>query len=234
MPKKVKKTNYSFLVAGSFLALVGFFVIYSSFANSLFSRQVVLSSTSEKFYTPRNFVKTNTDPLITKASDYYQSFVRNYTPVAGGGHPAVIIFCDFTAASCRDVWQKLMAVKAQADFTLAWKNFPAAVGDTSRRAGLAALCAQAQNKFLDYADLLFANQNDLGIANLRSLAKQAGLALDAFNSCLTDEKMLQLLGQDLADGQNLMIDRVPYLFVGNSRVESSQIGNLEKIIESER
>jgi hypothetical protein len=42
------------------------------------------------------------------------------------------------------------------------------------------------------------------------------------------------LGQDLEDGQSLMINQAPYLFVGNSRLESAQIDNLEKVIETER
>jgi protein-disulfide isomerase len=235
MPKKkIDNKKYHFLIAGSFLALAGFFVIYSSIGNSLLSRQRVLSGASEQIYAPRNFVKTNSDPLITKAGDYYQSFVRNYTPVIGTGNPQIIFFGDFTDTASRATWNELMVIKEKFDFTLAWKNFPAAVSDASRRAGLAILCASQQNKFLDYADLLFSNQDDLDSANLRALAKKAGLNLDLFGACLTDERMILLLGQDLEDGQNLMIDQAPYLFVGNSRVESGQISELEKIIESER
>ena len=232
--KKIKKPNHSALIGFSLFALLGFFVIYGSVLNKLFNRQVVLSGTSEKIYTPQNFVKTNSDPLITKAGDYFWSFVRNYTPVVGEGTPQVLFFCDFTDSSCRAIWQKLMSIKETTDLTLAWKNFPLAVSATSRRAAIAGLCASEQNKFLDYANLMFKSEDNLSSGVLRDLAKKAGLNLEDFNSCLGDEKMLQLVGQDLEDGQTLIIDQVPYLFIGNSRVESGQIDNLEKVIESER
>jgi len=235
MKKPKNKKTYYTLIITSFLALVGFFVVYGSIWNQLFTvHPVVLGGASEQIYAPQNFVKTNTDPLITKAGDYYQTFVRNYTPVVGEGNPKVIFFCDFTDSSCRDVWSRLMAVKQANDFTLAWKNFPVAVSPASRRAALAGLCANNQNNFLAYADLMFKNQDDLSAGNLRALAKKAGLDLAAFDACLNDEKMIPLVGQDLTDGQNLMIDQAPYLLVGGSRVESSQLSDLEKIIESER
>ncbi|MDD5289942.1 MAG: thioredoxin domain-containing protein [Patescibacteria group bacterium] len=234
MLKKKNKKIYYILVAGSFFALAGFFVVSGQIYNFLFSRQLVLSGVSEKIYAPRTMEQTNNDPLITKAGDYYQSFVRNYTPVVGAGNPKVIFFGDFTDVASKDVWQRLMALKEKQDFTLAWKNFPSSVSDTARQAGLAALCAGVQNKFLDYADLMFKNQDDLSAATLRSLAKKIGLDAAIFDTCLSNENMLQLWGQDLEDGQNLMIDQAPYLFIGNSRVENGQMNELEKIMEQER
>jgi hypothetical protein len=232
--KKQKKSNYSFLVIFSFLALTAFFVMLGTINNIIFSKQKVLSGVSEKFYSPRDFVKTNSDPLIIKSADYYKSFVRNYNPSFGSGELAIIFFGDFTDSLSRDIWNRLIVEKEKTNFTLFWKNFPSSINNNSRNTAISAICAGAQGKFFEFANLMFQNQENLSAGNLRIFAQESGLDMDLFSSCFEDEKMLQLTGIDLEDGQNLMIDKSPYLFVGNSRIESSKVGELEKIFEIEK
>lgn len=233
MPKKqINNKKYYYFTGASFVVLV-FFVFFSGPAlQTIFSNQVVLSGVDEKAYAPRNFVKTNSDPLITSSGDYFWSFVRNYTPTVGENGPKVIFFGDFTDPQSREIWYKLMDLKDSGnEFVLAWKNFPVAINNSSRLAGVSALCAARQNKFLEYADLMFQNQDDLDSANLRLLAKRLGLNLDSFDSCLDEKSLLQFWGQDLEDGQNLLINSSPYLFVGNSRIENQDLENLEKFFK---
>jgi protein-disulfide isomerase len=77
----------------------------------------------------------------------------------------------------------------------------------SADAAAAAYCAGDQNKYWEYHDILFANQNgeDAGVyirVNLDAFAEKLGLDMTAFKSCMDSKKYDQMVVQDLADGQN--------------------------------
>lgn len=83
------------------------------------------------------------------------------------------------------------------------------VGD-SKRATMAAYCANEQGRFWDFHDMLFANQTaenvgDYTMARLESFAELLGLDTAAFNECLESERYLDQVtaGNNLATENNV-------------------------------
>jgi protein-disulfide isomerase len=76
----------------------------------------------------------------------------------------------------------------------------------SQQAAQAAYCAGDQNKYWEYRDILFANQQTENTGHfassyLEAFAEKLGLDLNTFKSCLSSQKYLSKVNQDGVDGQ---------------------------------
>lgn len=160
------------------------------------------------------------DPLITSAEAIYQSVIRTSDPIAGNQQAKVrlIEFADFQCAYCRQMQSVLAKVisEYQGQVFLVWKDFPNPMHTEAFTAALAARCAQKQDKFWQYHDLLFANQDALSRTLYNKIALQLDLNLMEFNQCLDGRETAALVGDGLTDGQRLGVDATPYLIIGNS------------------
>ncbi|MDP9410159.1 MAG: thioredoxin domain-containing protein [Actinomycetota bacterium] len=102
-----------------------------------------------------------------------------------------------------------------------WRDFPYQ-GRESVSAALAARAAQAQGKFWEYHDLLYANQssgNTGGYSeeNLVALAKKAGLDRRRFEEDLKSARYNGVVQADFREGQRLGISGTP-TFIINDQV----------------
>lgn len=90
-----------------------------------------------------------------------------------------------------------------------WRDFPA-LGQESVNAALAARAAQAQGKFWEYHDLLFQNQA-AGFSDdqLVSLADQAGLNVQKFETDFKSGKFEDEVSRDFEQGQNAGVSGTP-------------------------
>jgi protein-disulfide isomerase len=68
----------------------------------------------------------------------------------------------------------------------------------ARGAAEASACADAQGRFWDFHDKLFANQRALAAADLQGYAKELGLDTQAFEQCVSERKFRSLVDRDLA------------------------------------
>ncbi|OIO17409.1 hypothetical protein COV56_03635 [Candidatus Kuenenbacteria bacterium CG11_big_fil_rev_8_21_14_0_20_37_9] len=164
------------------------------------------------------------DPMVTSAEEVYMSFLRDSDPVRGDGQADLLVleFGDFECPYCFDMYSALIKVLADFDgqIGLVWKDFPNPMHLQARNAALSARCAQEQGKFWEYHDYLFVNQDELSRDMYNKIAIELGLNLEQFNTCLDSSKYIEELGQGLQDGQKLGVDGTPYLFIGNSKVDS--------------
>ena len=148
----------------------------------------------------------------------------------------VIVFSDFQCPHCADLAQTLsqFLAKYRDKILLIWKDFPNPVFPQAKSAAVAARCAQLEDKFWEYHDFLYANQESLGKTVYQEIAKQLGLNIDAFNQCLENQETLPLVEDDFQEGQALKIDGTPYLFINGQRVSGAvTLEELEKIIKGE-
>jgi protein-disulfide isomerase len=129
-------------------------------------------------------------------------------PAQGADEPIIYIVayesfgCPYCADNQADL--KAMMEKFGSITKLVFKDFPtegmhANVFD----AHLAAGCAQDQDKFWEYHDVLFANQNDFSKGQLKQYAADLNLNMTEFNSCFDNEEHSQEIRQDYAQGVNL-------------------------------
>ena len=68
----------------------------------------------------------------------------------------------------------------------------------ARGAAEASACADAQGRFWEFHDKLFANQRALGAADLQKYAKELGLDTTAFAECVKERKFQAQVDRDLA------------------------------------
>ena len=98
-----------------------------------------------------------------------------------------------------------------------WRDFPYQ-GQESVNAALAARAAQAQGKFWEYHDLLYASQSGvLSEDVLYNLAREVGLDMEKFESDLTNARYAEAINEDFQEGQRQGITGTPG-FILNGQV----------------
>ena len=130
-------------------------------------------------------------------------------------------FSDFQCPYCGKAEPTIKQILAAYpnDVRLVYKHFPLPFHENSEKAAEASECAAAQDKFWEYHDILFANQNALYVPMLKDYAKQLGLDTDAFNKCLDGGAMKSAVESDMKEGESIGVSGTPAFFV-NSRVIS--------------
>ena len=117
-----------------------------------------------------------------------------------------------------------------------WKDFPYQ-GTESVDAALAARAAQAQGKFWEYHDLVYANQssgNSGGYTqeSLTALAEEAGLDVERFEKDLESARYDAVVQADFREGQNMGISGTPTFYVNDQILGGLQpLETFEKAIE---
>ncbi|MGH7819560.1 MAG: thioredoxin domain-containing protein, partial [Candidatus Binatia bacterium] len=87
------------------------------------------------------------------------------------------------------------------------------------QAAAAALCAGEAGKFQPYANLLFANQTALGDKALVGYAKQVGLDVGAFETCLGSKQTTEKVADEAETGQKMGVRSTPTFFINGRKIE---------------
>lgn len=133
---------------------------------------------------------------------------------------AIVLFTDFQCPFCKKFAQDVLPSLVGDYVTtgralLAVRQFPLEkIHQFALRAAQAAVCATRQDRFLQFHDALFSQQDDLGDDRLQRVAQQLGLDGDSFGSCL-DGQASDIVKHDIRIGQELGITGTPTFFVGN-------------------
>ena len=172
-------------------------------------------------------------------------------PVAEGylrGDPkapvTIIEFGDFECPSCGnfatvsepDIRARILSTGA-ANFR--FYDYPLPMHQNTLSAHLAASCANAQGKFWEMHDELFAAQdqwNTQSTSNPRKvidgLAKKIGLDAAVYNKCMSDQNMSSILANRKA-GEARGVSGTPTIFIGNTQINSaSSVDKLKAIVDS--
>src|SRR3989338_6323495 len=97
---------------------------------------------------------------------------------------------------------------------LIWKDFANPAHTEARGAAIAARCADKQGKFWEYHDYLFENQDNLSRDLYNKISLELKLDLATFNKCVDGQETVELVGQGMADGQQIGVDATPYIIIG--------------------
>jgi protein-disulfide isomerase len=116
-----------------------------------------------------------------------------------------------------------------------WRDFPYQ-GPESTRAALAARTAQAQGKFWEYHDLIYANQSETFTEEfLVDLAEQAGLDVSRFEEDFYSGRYEEAVISDFQEGQRIGINSTPTFIVNDQAVVGLQpMETFEQVIEEAR
>ena len=197
------------------------------------------TETADRFYFNRDFT---TDPLVTKNPSLKNildgPIITSNDPSLGDTKAPVTIveFADFECGYCRKLENivKRVLENHQGEARLIWKDYPNSNANSdSYRAALAARCADEQNSFWPYHDLLF-EQETLDGNVLTSVAEKLNLDMDAFDSCLSESRTKQKIEDNIDEANALDIGGVPFVYVNDQEImgEISQ-DDLEKIVALE-
>jgi len=141
----------------------------------------------------------------------------------------VIEFSDYQCPFCRRYFETVEPqlkdyIKA-GKVKFVYRDY-AFLGLESNWAAQAANCANDQNKYWEYHDYLFKNQNGenqgaFSNANLKKFAGTLGLNVDEFSQCLDSEKYAGEVAKDVSDGSSYGVNGTPATFINGRLVATS-------------
>ncbi len=140
----------------------------------------------------------------------------------------IIEFSDFQCPSCAKSQSPLKALFNQFPglIQLQFHHFPLQMHAMAFDAARASECALKQNKFWEFHDWLFDNQEKWSKdANATTLffksAKEIGVDLDQFAACLSDSTVNTAIERDKQMGAGLQVHSTPTFFINGERLVGS-------------
>ena len=141
---------------------------------------------------------------------------------------SVIEFSDFQCPFCGRAFTGAVAdLKNSAGFkdgdvNFVYKHFPLnSIHPQAQKAAEATECAGDEGKFWEFHDEIFANQNAMGISDLKSIASKLGLDQGKFDSCLDNGDKASIVNADTAAAGAAGGRGTPYFVVYNKKTGDS-------------
>jgi|SRR3989344_1573719 len=155
----------------------------------------------------------------------------------------IVLFCNYFETECANFVLNVFPtinnryVKTN-DLTIVFKQLPSIEDSNSVLASLAALCAEEQDRFWEYSEVLFRNQEILNKGFYLETAGRLNLKIDQFNLCLNNQQGLKQIDLDKNLASEERIEKAPailvngVLFTGeinyhniNKEIQKNLIGN---------
>jgi len=165
--------------------------------------------------------------------------------MSAAGHPTlgpknapvtVIEFADFQCPFCKRSEDAVKAIheKYGDRIQLVFMDFPLSFHPHAMPAANAARCANAQGKFWQYHDALFADQSKLEPTDLKATAKTLGLDTAKFNACFDKNQYGEAIQKDVEEGHKLNVNGTPTFFIDGREIVGAQPPeNFVSIIDQE-
>jgi protein-disulfide isomerase len=148
----------------------------------------------------------------------------------------VVEFADFQCPFCKRSEDAVKAIREKYGdrVQLVFMDFPLTFHPHAMPAANAARCAEAQGKFWQYHDALFADQAKLEPNDLKATAKTLGLDTGKFNACFEKNQYDQAIQKDLEEGHRLNVTGTPTFFIdGRELVGAQPTDSFVSIIDQE-
>ena len=157
-------------------------------------------------------------------------------PAKGSANAPVTIvaFTDFECPSCARQHPVLERIVNEFGdrVRLVMRDFPLSQHANARKAAEAAEAAREQNKYWEYAAVLFRNQSALGVDKLRQYASEVGLDRARFDASLDSGKFVEKVQRDVVDGHKLGINGTPTLYINGQRIADNSYESVKAAIET--
>lgn len=147
-------------------------------------------------------------------------------PAKGGKNAAITIIeysdfeCPFCGRAAPTVKQVLSTYGDKV--RVVYRDFPLSFHPNAMNAAIAGNCAHEQDKFWEYHDVLFQNQNSLTVASLKEYAKQLGLNTAQFDDCLDTQKYLAAVQDDMKLAQQDGLQGTPHFMINGQPLSGAQ------------
>jgi predicted DsbA family dithiol-disulfide isomerase len=132
----------------------------------------------------------------------------------------IVEYSDFQCPYCRELAPTLSNVLAKYGslVRLVWKDYPLPIHSFAKEAAEAARCAAEQGWFWQYHDMLFKKQAEFASQAFLEFARDMGLDITAFASCLRAGKYRADVAAGVEEAQQLGITSTPTVFVNGRRI----------------
>jgi protein-disulfide isomerase len=196
------------------------------------------------------FADTVSEPIEMAGLDDPTKLMGVVHPVVKGEASApftIIEFADFQCPACAQFYQQVEPL-IQSEFVatgkakFAYYDFPLTQAHPNAfLAARAGHCAEDQQRFWEYHDVLYRNQNRwAGAPNPAGLfedyAEQVGMDGGAFNACLRSDKHADVVTANMELGAQMQVPGTPTIYVtrggGMGRRVSGSIESIREAIES--
>jgi protein-disulfide isomerase len=127
----------------------------------------------------------------------------------------ILEFSDFQCPYCNHVRPSLFALLDEygEDVRLVYRHFPLSIHPLAGTAAEAAACADEQNRFWDYHDLVFDNQAELSEERFFEFAEATELDPDVFRACIEEGRTREQVLADYQAGLDAGVRGTPAFFV---------------------
>ncbi len=159
-------------------------------------------------------------------NERYEVPVSDNPSLGSADAPVTIVeFSDFRCGFCgrfaRETLQPLLASYDESEVQFVYRDF-VIFGQASYEAALASECADDQDKFWEFHDLIFGNQQELSRDMYLTWAADEGLDVDAFTSCYDNQTHRDEITADFEYGQSLGLTGTPTFFINGRVVSGAQ------------
>jgi len=187
------------------------------------------------------------DPTVTPSGPVDVS--ADDDPALGNPNAKVTVieFSDFQCPFCRVLWKDtLPQLKKEyidtGKIRFVYRDYPLPFHEGAAPYAQAAQCADDQGKFWEYHDKIFQEQDKsgqgtvpfVGVATLKTWARDLGLDGGSFDQCLDSDKYKAEVEKDAADGVAAGVSGTPSTFVnGRILVGAQPFDAFKKLIDEE-
>lgn len=171
------------------------------------------------------------------------SFNDANDPAAGPEDAKVVVrlYSDLQCPACRaaEAGVRYAMDKYRDTVRFVWNDFPLqSIHPNARLAANAARCAEAQGKFWEYKDALFAKQDEWDddrapSPRFAAYANELGLDGSAFSTCLSERQFDSKVMDDVQEGLANGVDRTPTVFVNTQRRFGMTPADWDAVIQQE-
>lgn len=159
---------------------------------------------------------------------YRLRFANEGAPTMGReGAPVTLVeFSDFQCPYCQGFAPILKRVQQEYPdkVQIVYRQYPiASLHPFAIKAAEASLCAHEQGKFWEMHDLMFNEQQRLGVSDLKEKASRLGMNQKKFDGCLDSGRFVERIQNDLKEGARAGITGTPAVFVNGTIIEGGAV-----------
>jgi len=166
-------------------------------------------------------VKLNYEP-------YRLTFNNTGAPTLGraGAAVTVVEFSDFQCPYCQGFAPTLKRIEKEygEKVLIAYRQYPIpSLHPNAFKAAEASLCANEQGKFWELHDVMFAEQQQLSVSDLKEKARRLGMNSKNFDGCLDSGRYVEQVQNDQKEGVRVGITGTPTVFINGILVEGGAV-----------